>query len=130
MGVAVLDANFILRYMLGDVPDQTAAAARVVNQITSGEVTARVPEFVLAECIFVLSRSYGLPRSRIAGWFRQFLDLKGMQSAQNELMLDAVSIFEVSNFSIVDALLAAQIKLEGGELFSFDKQLLKYVTTR
>ena len=64
----LLDANAVLRYLLEDNDEQ---ADEVCQAVASGtEVTLEV----LAECVYVLSGVYGVPRSRVAESLGLLLD--------------------------------------------------------
>jgi predicted nucleic-acid-binding protein len=129
MAAAVLDANFILRLLLGDVPEQLVQAQGFMENLRRDAGEAIVPQFVLTECVFVMTRLYGVPRKEIASLLRGFLAHPGIVGQDTQTSLMGLSLYENANVSIVDALLVAMVKVNGGELQSFDRDLRKLAAT-
>ena len=64
--MTALDTNVILRYLVGDDAEQAEAARALLDGLTPGNPGFICREVVL-EVAWVLERSYGFTRSRIAG---------------------------------------------------------------
>jgi predicted nucleic-acid-binding protein len=77
-----LDTNVIVRFLVQDDPDQSAAATRLIASLTEAE-----PGFIcreaLVEVVWVLERAYGLGRADIAR------ALDGLLEAQELVVEDA-----------------------------------------
>lgn len=112
----LLDANAALRYLLEDNGEQTEEVCRAV---TSG---AEVTLEVLAECVYVLSGAYGVPRSRVAESFGLLLDDVACQ--RRGIVLAALGLWSGSRFDFVDCVLAAEHAELGRDILTFDKRLL------
>ena len=95
----LLDANAALRYLLEDNDEQTEEVCRAVA--SGAEVTLEV----LAECVYVLSCVYEVPRSRVA----ESLDLKsagqtvaaGHHNAADGVMSDMLGYFHDPHVFII-----------------------------
>lgn len=112
----LLDANAALRYLLEDNDEQTEEVCRAV---TSG---AEVTLEVLAECVYVLSGVYGVPRSRVAEGLGLLLDDVACQ--RRGIVLAALGLWSGSRFDFVDCVLAAEHAERGRDILTFDKRLL------
>ena len=63
--MTALDTNVLIRYLVGDVPEQADAARELVDALTPDDPGFICREVVL-EVAWVLERSYGFTRHRIA----------------------------------------------------------------
>lgn len=63
--MGTVDADVALRYLVGDNPEQEAAARALMDGLAPGNPGFICREVVL-EVAWVLERSYGLPRDRVA----------------------------------------------------------------
>lgn len=112
---ALLDANAVLRYLLGDIPEQADVVARQVEQ--GAEVTVEV----LAECVYVLSGVYQVPRPRIGESLGLLLD--EVVCRRHDVAVGALGLYVGSSFDFVDCVLAAEHAANGREVLTFDKGL-------
>ncbi len=60
-----LDSNVLLRYVVGDDPDQTATAERIMDQCKAANERAFIPVLVLCETVWVLQRIYRQSKGQI-----------------------------------------------------------------
>jgi len=125
MDAAVLDANVVLRYLLGDHAELTQKAEEIIAPIRSGDSLALVPEAVIAECVFVLFRQYRVPRGEIRELLAKFLGSRGLIGDHLPLMRNALELFAGSTLSFVDALVYLTAKQNNFDLVTFDEDLKK-----
>ena len=78
---------------------------------------------VLAECVYVLSGVYGVPRSRVAESLGLLLDDVACQ--RRGIALAALGLWSGSRFDFVDCVLAAEHAELGRDVLTFDKKLLR-----
>lgn len=71
-----LDTNVLVRYLVGDDPIQSSAAATFIESELSDENPGFVSLLVLAELSWVLHRSYGVGTERVAAIIRQLLEVR------------------------------------------------------
>jgi predicted nucleic acid-binding protein len=76
MTINVIDTNVVLRYLLADHPEFFKRASQLMSEVQSGKRKAYLAESVAAECIFVLTKFYKVPKDEAAGKLRQLLDYK------------------------------------------------------
>lgn len=116
--MAALDANVVIRLLIGD----DASQALVAEQLVSAE-PCTVSMSVLMECEWVLRACYDLQAATIEASFRDFLNLQNISAVEAVLaqrVLDAYA----SGLDFADALHAAQCS-DGQRLVTFDKNFVK-----
>ena len=111
----LLDANAVLRYLLEDVTDQAQLVTECVSR--GAEVTMEV----LAECVYVLSGVYKVPRSRIAESLGILLEEVTCRRAS--VAAAALGLYAGSSFDFVDCVLAAEHAEAGKDVLTFDRKL-------
>lgn len=115
-----LDTNVILRYLLED-------CEQFINQskeyIENNKTYIR--NEVFAEVVYVLNKTYQVPRSEIANILKELLTINDMEVDSQEVLILAFEIFETKNIDFVDSLLCAYSNLQKIDVVSFDKKLNK-----
>ena len=119
------DTNVILRYLLRDVPDQFAEAARFFEEVRNGEQRAEILEGVLVECVYVLMKFYHVPRQETVAGLSGLLRYKGIVNEDKEELLAALALFAKENIALVDCIVIARGRQGQAEIFSFDRKLNK-----
>lgn len=114
----LLDANIVLRYLLGEEGSEIAQAA-----ITSG---AEILPEVIAEVIYVLVGVYKLPRKRAAEEISSFLNQINL--ANTSVYLNAIKIFGETKLDYVDCVLASYSIHKGRKILTFDKKLNSFIS--
>ncbi|MGB4796247.1 MAG: PIN domain-containing protein [Candidatus Saccharimonadales bacterium] len=117
-----LDANFLLRWLLGDVPTQQDLTDRVM----SGKDMLHVADMVLEEIAYVMERVIGLPRSMVANNFRAIMAQANV-NCNRSVLSGALPLYEKHTaLSFVDCCLAVYAELNGAiPLLTFDKKLAR-----
>jgi len=117
----VLDANYILRYLLQDHEVMSKEAKEVIVN----EYCFLLNE-VLAEVIYVLNGVYEIPKEVIAETLLDFVQFENMKMYEpKSVIVEALTFYKDKNLDFVDCCLCA-IK-ETFEIKSFDKKLMKCV---
>ncbi|MGN0405273.1 MAG: PIN domain-containing protein [Bariatricus sp.] len=117
----LIDANVILRYLLGDHSLMSEEAKRIIEE---GAFT--LPE-VLAEVVYVLKGVYHVERKEIAETLIDFLDEISIDN--QEIMCEALELFAETSLDFVDCILIARHRILGNEVMSFDKKLNKMLSS-
>jgi len=120
MDVTTVDTNIILRIILKDNPDMEK---EVINFIKINDILIR--NEVLAEVIYVLSKSYNISRQDVYVYVMKILKLKRARTESNDVILLALETFKDKSLDFVDCLLYAYNKISGCEIYTFDKKLNK-----
>ena len=116
--MVMLDANMIIRYILDDNKEM---ADIVEEYITTHDVVITIE--VVAEVVYVLRKVYSLNRQTVSDEVKGFAELVKCQES-NVLKL-AVDTYATKNLDFVDCVLYAYNKIDGFEIATFDKKLLR-----
>ncbi len=119
--MVILDANMILRYLLNDNAEMAEHAENLIENKTV-EVTTEV----IAEVVYVLKGVYQLERNEIVNVLISFLGNVTCQSS--EILHLALETFGKVNLDFVDCVLYAYNKIDGSEIATFDKKLIKLLS--
>lgn len=119
-----VDANIVLRYLLGDHPELSTRAAAVL------EKESVVVSFeIICEVIYVLSGVYGVSRGLIAARLKDLVNFSNVETGDSEVLLCALQTFSIKKIDFVDALLYAYKTVRGDSVFTFDKQLSRLLAS-
>jgi len=115
----VLDANYILRFLLNDNEKMFLEAKNVIIQ-----ENCLILNEVMAEVVYVLSGVYEMPKDLISKTLSQFIKLENLSTHEPKMVLiDALKYYQSKNIDFVDCYLCA-LK-EKYTVKSFDKKLKK-----
>jgi len=117
-----LDANFLLRWLLGDIPAQQAATDRIM----SNKTTLHVADMALEEIAYVMEKVMGLPRTMVVNNFRTLMAQSNV-NCNRSVLAAALPLYEKHPaLSFVDCCLVVYAELQGATpLLTFDKKLAK-----
>lgn len=122
---AYVDANVILRWLLGEPEPQALAAQRLFDRAAEGQVTLMIHSTVLAEVIYVLTspRLGGHARDRVSNVLRDLLGLEGVEMVDLDVTLRALRAFEQTHLDWVDCLLLAYGP--DAPVYTFDQDMVR-----
>lgn len=119
---AFVDANVILRYLLGDVPDMAERAAQILDKSSDLVLT----DGIIAEVAYVLLRQYGIPRSAIVDDLIALIHKPniGVWRLDKDTVFRALLLCRPSGrISFSDAMLWASARSAGATVvYSFDER--------
>lgn len=119
-----LDTNALLRWLLGDLPEQAAAVDRL---LASGERFA-VDDAALIETVFVLERVMGISRPTVAQSIRALISSASLDFHRPLWAALASDCVRHPKVSIADLYLAVRAKADGDDpLYTFDKKLAQQI---
>ena len=110
-----IDTNYLLRYMLNDIPEQSEKAAEVI--MDGAEI---YPETV-PEALYVLHKIYGIGRKDVASALIDVLDDIAVE--RKEQIREALTLFRETRLDYVDCLLLAGFLSGKNDFVTFDKKL-------
>lgn len=116
----LIDTNVILRFVLNDNVEMAKLAMEVIE---SGAYTK--PE-VIAEVVYVLKSVYSAPKDKIKSIICRLSNIVQIENA--DCVIYAVDLFASTSLDFVDCLLAAYHSLNGENIFTFDKKLIKHLS--
>jgi predicted nucleic acid-binding protein len=121
----VVDSNVILRWLLRDHEAYFEQAARFWNEVREEHCFAHIPEGILVECFFVLTRSYKVPRAEAALQLQRLLSMRAVSMDARPVALAALDLLLQRNLSIADALVIAHARAHDVGIQSFDQDLIR-----
>jgi predicted nucleic-acid-binding protein len=124
--ITVLDTNVILRYLLNDHPEHFELTQRLMKKVITEEITAYIPDSVLAECVYVLAKVYKVPKIKICEILMGLLNYKGICQINRDILINSLNLFAEHKVDIVDAIVFATAKYQEWEMFSFDQDMNKF----
>ena len=130
MTIHVIDTNIVLRLLMADQPQHFEYAKRILDEVRTGKRKALLAESVLAECIFVLTKFYKVPKEEAAAKLGELLDYKGFTGDLVPVLKDALAIFASNKIALVDAIVLAHARRNRWNLETFDKRLSKLAATQ
>jgi predicted nucleic-acid-binding protein len=121
------DTNAIVRYLMADDPVLFERAKAFFDHVRIGEIDAVILESIIAECIYVLTKIYKVPKDRASESLIGILRYKGIVNDDRLQLIHALSVFSQQRIDIVDCILYAKTSAGGCTLFTFDKALNKLI---
>lgn len=119
------DTNILLRYLTRDDEPLFARAKEFFDKVREGSTRAVILESVIAECIYVLTKIYKVPKSKAAESLIDILHYKGIANLDQKELIRALVLFSERNSDIVDCILCVKAAGPESVLFSFDIDLNK-----
>ncbi len=118
-----LDTNVLVRYIVDDDPEQSQAAARLIE----GRCTAQSPGYVsvpvLVELVWVLTGHYDYAKPVVVSVIRQMLRTAELAIEDREVVDAAVREFETGRADFADYVIARRNRLHGCEATcTFDRR--------
>jgi predicted nucleic-acid-binding protein len=117
------DTNTIVRYLVKDDLSLYAKARDFFDKVKNGSEKAVILESVIAECIYVLTKIYKVPKDKTSNSLINILRYKGIANDDQKELIRALTIFSEKGLDIVDCILCAKAAGGGDKLFSFDEEL-------
>lgn len=124
--MTVVDANHILRWFLGDVPEQAQEVERLVAQ--AEQASLKVYAVTIAEVTYIL-RAKGYTHLQIAEVITQFLSNPSLIPPSHTAEL-AIHLFSETTLDFEDCYLLAHAISSGGSIATFDKALQRELKKR
>lgn len=117
----LIDANYVLRWFLGDVPGQSEIVQTLLSNAPEQSIT--VDRLSLAEVTYVL-RSKGYDNQQIATVIREFACYPSVQEF-SAVLQKTLDIYATTKLDFEDCFIIAKANADKLTIGSFDKQLLK-----
>ena len=122
--VVVIDANVIIRYILRNDERLYALAETIFVAVDAGKVRVLCDPVILSEVVFVLTKTYDMPREEVAVGLIDILNSPGFVIPNKAHYLRALALLGTTVAHFGDACAcAAAIEETEGRLYSFDKKL-------
>ena len=122
--VYLIDANVIIRFLIGDNKEHLEKAVKIFTQIEQKSIEVEILPSVLMEVYFVLTKFYKIDRKDVIKDLKQILALRGVVG-DKALLIEALNIVDNRNIDFVDALICAKSNLYGYKKIGLNKDLKK-----
>lgn len=116
----IVDANIILRYLLNDHDELSAKATTIIE-----DNDVLLPNEVVAEVVYVLEKVYNVKNDEICDTLLDLFKCGNVTVDDIEVLEEALLLFSRRRLDFVDTLLYAYHKVNGHQVFTFDKKLNK-----
>ncbi len=117
---AFVDANVLVRHLVGDPPAMAARATAYLGSATE----LLVADLVVAETVYVLESFYEVSRQTIAMSMRSLLALDSVVVVDAPLLHRSIEIYEHDRLDFAEAYLVASAESSGvGAVASFDRSI-------
>lgn len=123
--VALLDTNVILRFVLGDDPEQSPRAHALMKRLETAQEVAELEDVVLAETVRVLEKRARVPRFEVAHTLADLMAFRGIRYRGKRIGLQALTYFGSTTCDIADCILAARAQSRGAKVHTFDRDFGK-----
>jgi len=121
--ITLIDTNIFIRFLTADDPEGDERSAALFQRIEEGEIRGMVPDFIVAEVVYVLRRIYKVPRREITNALKRLLTLEHLDTDNKIVTFEALEIYGERNIDFADALLCARSELYGYGIASLDRDL-------
>jgi len=123
------DTNVVVRYLVKDDIELYKQAKTFFDKVKTGEESALILESVVAECVYVLTKIYKVPKEKTADSLKNLLRYRGIINEDRADLIKALTTFAERSMDIVDCILYVKAKGMDTSLFSFDEDLNKLASS-
>jgi predicted nucleic-acid-binding protein len=121
-----LDTNVLVRYILQDDPVQAAGASKLIEVTLSEQNPGFVSLVAIAETVWVLDRTYGVPAETIALVVEGLLQVDRLVFERTQQVFAAVQALKDGEGEFADALIGAIGRAAGcSHTATFDRRALR-----
>jgi predicted nucleic acid-binding protein len=122
----LVDANILLRFLIGEPAGHAAAARHFIARAQAGEVVLDISPVIVAETIYTLLSFYGVERKTAAEKLSLLLQQRGVKLRDASQVFAALARLQTTNVGFADAYLAAGAAEEKVPIASFDRDFDKF----
>ena len=121
-----VDTNVLVRFLVGDDPDQEARAASFFARAVAEGERLFVPQIVVCELVWVLSHAYDKNRAEIAAGLETLLRARQLTFEEVDQIRNALERFATGNGDLADWLIWERSRAAGAErVVTFDGRLVR-----
>ena len=121
-----VDTNVLVRFLVGDDPEQASRAVRLFARATAEGDKLFVSQIVVCELVWVLSYAYDKGRSEIAAGLESLLRARQLTFEDGDQVRAALERFAAGDGDLADWLIWERARVAGAEhVFTFDSRLLR-----
>lgn len=117
------DTSVLIRHLVRDNESLFGRAKDFFEQVKAGSVRAVIVESVIAECIYVFTQIYKVPRNEAAESLIDILRYKGIANHDQRELSRALALFSQRSLDSGECILSVKTAAPHRSLFSFDREL-------
>ncbi len=122
MPLPFLDTNILLRHLLQDHAEQSPRATALLARVEGSDLRVRTADTVIFETVFVLQRTYSVPRREIRDKLLPLIDLPAIELPGKRRMHKVFDLYVDLNISFADAYHAVLMEHLGlDEIITYDR---------
>jgi len=108
-----VDTNILARYFAQDDPLQSAKATRLIEQACQEEPCLFINHVVLCELVWVLTKHYRYPKTKVGEVVEQILLARQFQIEDENTVCEALADFKTSSADFADCLIGIKNRYAG-----------------
>jgi predicted nucleic-acid-binding protein len=121
-----IDTNVLVRFLVGDDPDQASRAASVFARAALEGERLFIPQIVVCELVWVLGYAYGKSRAEIAAGLHTLLRARQLTFEEIDQVRSALERFAAGDGDLADWLIWERSRAAGADgVWTFDGRLLR-----
>jgi len=121
-----VDTNVLVRFLVGDDPEQASRAASLFARATANSERLFVPQIVVCELVWVLGYAYDRSRSQIAAGLETLLRARQLTFEDVDQIRAALERFATEDGDLADWLIWERSRAAGADrVVTFDGRLLR-----
>jgi len=121
----LIDANIVIRFLLGDHPEFSAKAKLIFAKAQTGLHTIYFDEVVIAEVIWTLSSYYKIEKTVIVNQLEKLISQKWIINPRKKLLLQSLFLYKEKNLDYIDCWIFIVNRSLKTSLETFDYDLKK-----
>lgn len=123
MKLVIADTNAFLRFLLNDIPEQVKRFESLLKKARKSEITLFIPQIVIFELDFTLSKYYLLPKQDVVRKLQSIIKTPYFKIQDTEIFREAIKLYSETKLSLPDCFIYCLAQNSKAEIFSFDKKL-------
>ena len=120
----LIDANIIIRFFVSDNQAQFEKTKLIFLRISNNSLQVEILDAVLMEVYFVLTKQYGINKSKIISKLKDILIMPGIVGDKH-ISIKALDMVQSHIIDYVNAVICAKSALQGFDKISFDKKVIE-----
>jgi predicted nucleic-acid-binding protein len=119
----ILDTNYYIRFLVRDNEKMYEDSTKYFEDLESSLIEVYLPDLILAEIVYVLTKVYELPRFDVATALQSIIAIDALSMDNKWLTLTTLELFSTENLDFADCFLLGYSQLTDYDVMTFDKKL-------
>lgn len=115
-----VDANVLLRFLTGDIPDLAERVKALFERAEAGELELVLHPLMIGEVVYILRAHYKWPLAQIEQALVLLFATESFQVVERGVLEQSLALMVQANSDFEDAYFAIQARAIGGGIASFD----------